>query len=147
MSAEVCISVLSALRTVRAFENVFCEVDTDMAIFEFFVTRKIEKVTITDPRFGGKDKHRERKEYSDFKRIITENGERGMIQLGQQFLDTSCFEVKYRYGEWLAHWGCANTCHVGSFTTDFSFVIDSRSLPDYGDGLAFLLTGDNFIIR
>ncbi|KAI3680376.1 hypothetical protein L2E82_50361 [Cichorium intybus] len=32
---------------------------------------------------------------------------------------------------------------LASFTSNFSFVIDSKSLPYYGDGLTFLLTGNN----
>ncbi|KAI3497418.1 hypothetical protein L1887_40012 [Cichorium endivia] len=35
---------------------------------------------------------------------------------------------------------------LASFTTDFTFVIDSKSFPDFGDGLTFLMTGDNSMI-
>ncbi|KAI3497445.1 hypothetical protein L1887_40049 [Cichorium endivia] len=35
---------------------------------------------------------------------------------------------------------------LASFTTDFSFVIDSKSQPDYDDGLTFMLIGDNSMI-
>ncbi|KAL7584296.1 hypothetical protein Lser_V15G46025 [Lactuca serriola] len=39
-----------------------------------------------------------------------------------------------------------STGELASFTTDFSFVIDSRSFPDYGDGLTFFLTEENSVI-